>query len=203
VETIRRMHDYRWAIGRDNVINPYWAIWRDTRYGDYAGYKLVRDIGDYKTVTLLPEKWRFRFDPDELGEDEAWFDLRRSADGWSTIRTTTFWEHQPQGRKWEAAHDGDDYDGLGWYRTQFKLAPEYQGRDLVLFFGSVDEDAKIWLNGELVADHKMDGPEGWKTPFTIDISEHVRFDETNFLAVAVRDSAGKGGIYKRVWVMEE
>ena len=203
VDTIKRMHSYRMAIGRENVINPYWAIWRDTKYGDYAGYKLVRDIGDRRAVTLLPKKWRFRFDPDEVGEGDEWFNVHWSAESWTSLRTDTFWEDQAPGREWEAAHDGDDYDGLGWYRTTFELDAQYEGRNLVLFFGSVDEDAKIWLNGEPVADHKMDGPEGWKTPFTIDITDQVRFGETNFLAVAVRDSSGKGGIYKRVWIMEE
>ncbi len=203
VETIKAMHDYRMVIGRQNVINPYWAMWRDTKYGDYAGYKLVRDIGDRTVVTLLPKTWRFRFDPDEVGEGDAWFNVHYSADGWTSLRTDMFWEDQAPGREWQAAHDDRQYDGLGWYRTQFKLDPEYEGSKLVLFFGSVDEDAKIWLNGELVADHLMDGGDGWKTPFTIDISDQVRFDETNFLAVAVRDSGGKGGIYKRVWLMEE
>ena len=198
---IRRMHAYRMTIGRDNVINPYWAMWNDTKYGDFAGYKLVQDIGDRQVAGLLPRDWRFRFDPEEVGDAEKWFNLRASAEGWTTMRTDTFWEDQALGRAWEAEHDGRDYDGLGWYRTTFDIDPEYRGRGLVLFFGSVDEDAKIWLNGELVADHPMDGPEGWEQPFTIDITDHVRFDETNYLAVAVRDSAGKGGIYKRVWIM--
>ncbi len=202
VATIRRMHDYRMAIGKRNVINPYWAMWRDTRYGDFAGYKLVRDIGDRKAVKLLPEKWHFRFDPDEVGESEEWWVLQRSAEGWTSIRTTRFWEDQKPGRQWEADH-GEQYNGLGWYRTRFKLEPKHRGKKLVLFFGSVDEDAKIWLNGHIVADHRMEGQDGWKTPFTIDIGDHLRFDGWNYLAVAVRDSAGKGGIYKRVWVMEE
>lgn len=202
IETIKRMHSYRMAIGSENVINPYWAIWRDTKYGDYAGYKLVRDIGDRRAVQLLQTKWRFRFDPDEVGEAEEWFNVRYDAPDWTVMRTDTFWEDQAPGREWEAEH-GEDYDGVGWYRVRFRLDPRHRGSRLVLFFGSVDEDAKIWLNGELVADHPMDGPNGWKTPFTIDITDHVRFDETNFLAVAVRDSGGKGGIYKRVWIMEE
>jgi len=203
VATINRMHDYRMAIGKQNVINPYWAIWRDTKYGDYAGYKLVRDIGERTAVKLLPQKWHFHFDPEEVGEDEEWFNLRSSEDGWQSVRTDMFWEDQAPGSAWADEHDGRDYDGLGWYRTAFEVDPRYEGRKLVLFFGSVDEDAKIWLNGELVANHPMDGPDGWKTPFTIDVSEHVRFGEPNHLAVVVRDSGGKGGIYKRVWIMEE
>ncbi|MEA3403060.1 MAG: DUF4838 domain-containing protein [Armatimonadota bacterium] len=202
IDVIRRMHRYRMDIGRDNVINPYWAMWRDTKYGDYAGYKLVRDIGDRSAVVLLDRDWRFRFDPDEVGEDEGWQSLHGAAEGWTKIRTDRFWEDQRQGREWEDQH-GDDYDGLGWYRTSFTVDPRHQGERLVLFFGSVDEDAKIWINGELVADHTMEGPDGWKRPFTIDISDAVSFGESNFLAVAVRDSAGKGGIYKRVWVMKQ
>ncbi|MFP4249598.1 MAG: DUF4838 domain-containing protein [Armatimonadota bacterium] len=202
VDIIRRMHSYRMAIGKQNVINPYWAMWRDTKTGDYAGYGLVRDIGDRQAVKLLPLKWYFRFDPDEVGENEEWYALRGSADGWASVRTDMFWEDQGPGKAWEAEHDRQ-YDGWGWYRTSFDVDPQYEGRKLVLFFTSVDEDARIWLNGEFVEDHPMDGPDGWKTPFTVDVTDHLRFDGNNHLAVAVHDSAGKGGIYKRVWMMEE
>lgn len=202
VEAIRRMHAYRMSIGREGVINPYWAIMRDTKFGDYAGYKLLQDIGSREAVTLLPRDWRFRFDPDEVGEGEGWFNLRGSAEGWTTIRTDMFWEDQAPGRAWQEEH-GEQYDGLGWYRTSFEVDPKNQGRKLVLFFGSVDEDTKLWINGQFVADHPMEGDDGWKRPFTIDVSEALRFDGPNFIAVAVRDSAGKGGMYKRVWLMLE
>ncbi len=202
LQTIRKMHRYRLQIGAEGVINPYWAMWRDTRTGDYAGYKLVRDIGDRSGVALLPEKWRFRFDPDEIGEDQRWFQRPTLREGWDVARTDAFWEDQAPGKQWLADH-GTQYDGLGWYRTGFTIDEKYQGQQLVLFFGSVDEDAKIWVNEQLIADHKMEGDDGWKTPFTVDITDAVEFGVPNSLAVAVRDSSGKGGIYKRVWVMGE
>ena len=37
----------------------------------------------------------------------------------------------------------------------------------------------------------------------IDITDAVEFGRPMCLAVAVRDSSGMGGIYKRVWVMLE
>jgi len=202
VEIIKRMHSYRMTIGADNVINPYWAMWRDTGSGDFAGYKLVRDIGGRTAVSVLPLEWRFRFDPDEVGEGEGWQSPGAIGDEWTSARTDRFWEDQPVGREWEAKH-GRQYDGLGWYRTTLTIDPKYEGRGLVLFFGSVDEDAKIWLDGELVADHPMDGPAGWKQPFTIDITDAIEFGRPMWLVVAVRDSSGMGGIYKRVWVMLE
>ena len=202
LQVIRRMHRYRMQIGAENVINAYWAMWRDTKFGDYAGYKLVQDMGDRVAVALLPKTWRFRFDPDEVGEGLEWFRPGSVGDEWTSARTDMFWEDQPAGQQWQAEH-GAQYDGLAWYRAGFSLDPQYEGRKLLLFFGSVDEDAKIWLNGELVADHKMEGDDGWKRPFTIDITGHVLFDKGNALAIAVRDTAGRGGIYKRVWVMQE
>jgi hypothetical protein len=202
LQTIRQMHRYRLQIGAEGIINPYWAMWRDIKMGDYAGYKLVRDIGNRTGVALLAAKWRFRFDPDEVGEDERWFQRATLRDGWAVARTDTFWEDQAPGKQWLAEH-GKQYDGLAWYRTGFTVDEKYKGQELVLFFGSVDEDAKIWINGQLIADHKMEGDDGWKTPFTVDITDAIMFGESNSLAVAVRDSSGKGGIYKRVWIMAE
>ncbi len=43
-------------------------------------------------------------------------------------------------------------------------------------------------------------PDSWREPFEVDITEVIRFDRPNILAVRVEDRAGAGGIWRPVWV---
>lgn len=53
-----------------------------------------------------------------------------------------------------------------WYRRVVELAPaERQGR-LLIHFGAIDYQSRIWINGQLVATHT-----GGHTPITADITE--------------------------------
>ena len=57
----------------------------------------------------------------------------------------------------------EDFHPCVWYRLVFELALE--GECVLLHFGAVDYAAKVWLNGQLVAQH-----EGGHTPFTAEIT---------------------------------
>ena len=55
-----------------------------------------------------------------------------------------------------------------WYRTVVELAPEERRGRLLIHFGAVDYQAKVWVNRHLVALHI-----GGHTPFTADITEAI------------------------------
>ncbi len=56
-----------------------------------------------------------------------------------------------------------------WYQREFELAP---GEGCVLLhFGAVDYFARVWVNGQLVAEH-----EGGHTPFFADITRRIKCD---------------------------
>src|SRR5208282_3309314 len=39
-----------------------------------------------------------------------------------------------------------------WYRTEFRLPENYDGRHISLHFGGINYRANIWLNGQKIAD---------------------------------------------------
>jgi hypothetical protein len=41
-----------------------------------------------------------------------------------------------------------------WYRRTFTVPDNWKGKRLVLHFGAVDYDAKVWVNGRQVATHR-------------------------------------------------
>lgn len=58
------------------------------------------------------------------------------------------------------------------------------GRRLLLHFGAVDYRARVWVDGQLAAQH-----EGGHTPFAVDITDHVHVEGTTSIIVSADDDA--------------
>ena len=69
--------------------------------------------------------------------------------------------------------------GWAWYQRKVTLPVFCAGQRVVLRFGSVTHTAKVWLNGQLIAQHK-----GGFTPFEADVTALLRPGETALLTVA-------------------
>ncbi|MBD2101756.1 glycoside hydrolase family 2 protein [Leptolyngbya sp. FACHB-261] len=67
-----------------------------------------------------------------------------------------------------------------WYEREFE-APQGEGR-VLLHFGAVDYRARVWVNGQLLADH-----EGGHTPFTLDITSVLHPDRPQRVTVWAED----------------
>ncbi len=58
------------------------------------------------------------------------------------------------------------YHHVLWYRKVVELAPAEREQRLLLHFGAIDYQARVWVNGQLVAEHR-----GGHTPFFADVTE--------------------------------
>lgn len=67
-----------------------------------------------------------------------------------------------------------------WYEREFELAPS--GDRTLLHFGAVDYHARVWVNGQLMADH-----EGGHTPFSMDITSVLNPDGKQTVTVWAED----------------
>jgi hypothetical protein len=74
-----------------------------------------------------------------------------------------------------------------WYRRTFKAPKLTGGKRLLLHFGAVDWEAKVFLNDKAVGEHR-----GGYDAFTFDITEAVKPGAENELVVAVFDATGAG-----------
>jgi exo-1,4-beta-D-glucosaminidase len=70
-----------------------------------------------------------------------------------------------------------------WYRTEFKVPPDYAGRTVWLCFDGINYRANVWMNGHQITTSK-DLSGMWRL-FNLDVTPHVRPGETNTLAVEV------------------
>jgi beta-galactosidase len=92
-------------------------------------------------------------------------------------------------------------NSIAWYRREFELPRQDQGKRIWLTFDGVYRDATVWVNGWCVKHH-----EGGYYPFREDITDVVHFGRTNTVSVRVDASKFEGwfyegaGIYRHVWL---
>jgi beta-galactosidase/beta-glucuronidase len=103
--------------------------------------------------------WQFAFD-----DANRW---REPAD--VTFDREIIVPYAPESRR-SGIHD-EGFHPVVWYRTTLTLTDLEQPRDgsrLLLHFGAVDYETRVWVNGALVAEHR-----GGHTPFCADLTEAV------------------------------
>jgi glycosidase len=66
---------------------------------------------------------------------------------------------------------------------------------MVVFFGGVDDDADVWLDGEKIGSHA-----GYSESFSLDLPRQLKPGKKE-LVVRVFDNSGPGGIYKPVTII--
>lgn len=113
----------------------------------YPRPQLVRD-----NWTSLNGQWDFAFD------DELRFHQPSDPIVFDQAITVPF---APESAASGIGHQG--FHRACWYRRRFEVAPG-EG-NVILHFGAVDYQARVWINGHLVAEH-----EGGHTPFWADIT---------------------------------
>ncbi|NLO05820.1 MAG: hypothetical protein GX131_08310 [candidate division WS1 bacterium] len=141
-----------------------------------------------EAIPLPREGWLIKTDTEEVGVDEKWFAVDLDEAGWTPIAIEEFWG------------DRGPSSGVGWYRLQFDLPAREKPTRAQLDFQAVDESAWVWLNGEFAGEHDL-GPNGWDTPFRLDVTDGLNWGGANQLTVRVLNSAMAGGIWKPVSIV--
>ncbi len=70
-----------------------------------------------------------------------------------------------------------------WYRRNFDLPEGWQAKRILIHFGAVDYEAKVWVNGKLVGTHR-----GGYTPFSFEITDLVRKKDNTVVVRAFDDT---------------
>ncbi|MCF7808389.1 MAG: hypothetical protein K9M49_09575 [Candidatus Marinimicrobia bacterium] len=130
----------------------------------------------------LPDLWKFKYDPENQGLLEGWFDRTLDRSDWQDITVPGTW-------------DDLEYDGFGWYHTKIQAKKYPAGSKLALVFESVDDNAVIWLDGRLIGKHN-----GYGKKFYIDMDDKLDDWRPHDLVVRIEDLGQPGGINKPVYL---
>lgn len=88
----------------------------------------------------------------------------------------------PHTMRLEKKHNGggDNYQGIGWYRRYFRLSKAYENKKIEIYFDGVQSNCDVFLNGEKLKSHY-----GGYIGFVVDLTDKIKFDTDNVLAVRV------------------
>ena len=145
-------------------------------------------------------------DPNNVEVSEQWQRTKYDqTSDWHQLRTDNFWE-----RAYDSETDPDlrrqlaNYDGVGWYVTRMLTPKELKGRDILLYFGGVGDEAEVFVNGISVGSYKSESEKTKSEPFEIQIDPAIDWDE-NFQTFCVRvaNREGMGGLTGRVWLVSK
>ena len=153
--------------------------------------KLDRAFGEVGKVYAFPVEWHFKFDAEnqdeETGLTDKWYQAK-SFDDWTTMRIDKHWTFQDEERR-----------GVGWYAIKFKM-PETRG-PLALWFGAVDGDADIFIDGEKVGEQKIGASAMWCQSFFIPLGRKLAPGD-HTIAVRVFKPNYAAGIWKEVSIVD-
>ncbi len=125
----------------------------------------------------LSGEWQFSYDDSDVGLDRRWYVTWDESHG-VTERAITV----PFPPESTASGIGDTgFHRVLWYRRSF-TAEHRSGERLLLHFGAVDYSARVWVNGQLVAEHA-----GGHTPFHADVTDALTGSGDQVVVVRVVD----------------
>jgi len=184
--------------------NRLWDTENAAGVTELASAILLKDFGENAKET--PRYWYFRTDEKDAGRRENWplRSIRKIRSEWDAVPTDCSWENaaandssipEELGRKLK------NYDGIGWYAVSLTIPDAWRQKKIFLCFGAVDESCEVYLNGRKAGGHEFRRPNDWNTPFSVEITPYIRWDQKEqTVFVRVVDTAGNGGIWKRVWL---
>lgn len=146
------------------------------------GYARISDGN--QPVAFLNDTWESLLDPQQLGEKLHYERGDLTGGNWQPTPTfTATWSDL--GLRY--------YKGLAWYRQTVEIPKDFVGKRIFLWFGGVDESARVWVNGKMVGT----SPSSAFTPFEVDVTEVLQPGK-NVVALCVAnlrtDELGTGGI---------
>lgn len=133
-----------------------------------------------RRVLSLDGMWNFQFDPQKEGVDGAW--TKGLPAPVSMPVPASFCDIFTD-------KDSREYAGDFWYETEFFVPGEWQGKELVIRFGSGSQSARVFVNGTEVGTHL-----GAFLPFNVTVTDVVEYNKYNKLSVLLNNELSETNI---------
>ena len=153
-------------------------------WADNSSLPLIQNVNAYESLSLNGE-WNYIVDVQE----EGYYDYRMKPTPWGFFRNA-----KPQKPEDLIEYDFDKsptmqipsdwntkdeqlffYEGTVWFKRSFQAVPMQEYRTL-LYFGAVNYDCRVWVNGREAGHHV-----GGFTPFNFDVSDLLKEGENTVI----------------------
>lgn len=134
----------------------------------------------------ISASWKFSPDSKSVGVSQKWFSNDFDDSAWATINAGKRWEEQGFPK----------LDGYAWYRKSVKIPASWKGKDVWVKFGAVNDAYELFVNGKQVSSFGAANITFAAKPSFTNISDNIKYGESNLIAVRVNDWGNSGGIWR-------
>ena len=134
----------------------------------------------------LNGKWDFRFDSDNIGISNKWFNLKTKFE--KQINVPFPWGSKLSELKDEA--------NIGWYKRNINVPENWKSKKTYITIGASDWETSIWLDGQFIGSHQ-----GGYVPFSFDLTPFMKYGKPQNLVIRVDDNAGDPRKFKRGYAL--
>lgn len=145
----------------------------------------MRDEGARAAAARRLADWEaktFYQDTGNVGEARGFARVRGTGGGWLPMKLPQLWEDA-----------GLLIDGAVWFRREVVLPTGWEGADLALSLGAIDDFDVTYWNGDRIAATGHETPEAWTVPRWYTVPGRLVRSGRNVIAVRVFDHFGSGG----------
>ncbi|MBQ7258170.1 MAG: DUF4838 domain-containing protein [Abditibacteriota bacterium] len=155
------------------------------------------DITNMTIQEMESDKWKFILDPNDEGINKGYFKPRYNCKNWQDAKIKVFWSD----------FGIENYLKNAWYKKTFTLKDNIIDKKYInMFFGSVDEETTVYINGKLAYTHTV-ASTGlptkilWAKPFVFDIKPFLNEGENDISIIVGNPGGNAGGIYEKILIV--
>jgi sialate O-acetylesterase len=173
------------------------SSWGGTPAEAWASEAALQKLSDF--TEPLSEMKQLAADPERArrevqAKQEAWYQKvdsgSKPGSQWSVADLNTAdWKTMILPTLWENA-GCPGFDGVFWFRRAFELPQNWDGGDVSLHLGLIDDIDTTWVNGALSG-----STAGWNQPRVYRVPASVLKRGMNVITVRVLDTGAGGGLY--------
>ena len=130
--------------------------------------------------------WRFCPDENNVGKSEKWYASDFNDSNWALLDA---------GQRWEDL-GYSDIDGFCWYRKSVEIPIDWKDQDVWFKIGGVNDAYELFINGKSVSYFGEANISVAARPTFTKISKHLKYGETNLIAIQVNDWGNSGGLWR-------
>jgi sialate O-acetylesterase len=153
--------------------------------------RLKGDRGRLPTLeaeyTQKTAEWDKMYTEKDEGTRKNWQDPSVDTSSWKSMTLPTNWENAGL----------PNLDGVVWFRKEVALPAGWNGKDLSLGLGPVDDNDVTYFNGTQIG-----ATNGWQVNRTYTVPGKLVKPGQNLITVRVTDTGGAGGIYGKAEQMK-
>ena len=173
------------------------SSWGGTIAEAWTSAGALNTLADFRDAVTEVQEWAEEANASQVAYDEKvrdwwldsdpgsqtgakWSDTEQDDSRWPEMALPGYWESDAL----------PEFDGIVWFRKSFTVPKRWQGDDLLLHLGKIDDADTTFVNGRQVGSGNL-----WNQERQYRIPSSLISDGENMIAIRVLDTGGNGGVY--------